>query len=659
MGFLNLLLVVALFSCTSSSEEEDEAILKEILQQSKWVCHDASYDEGDNDHVWFDQESTTLYFTSDDAGISYWSQKDYDSDLGNSHNVEYNEFTYNVYGNTILLESENFTDKLTFSNDMLVDGDLVYEKMPLSSGDYSLLKDISPKSGSCGDNLTYIYKPKTKSLLIKGKGDMYNYSNTNTPWRDFNVQHLEVEDGCTSIGNYAFSNMIEIEDIDLPSSLIKIGDNAFENDFFVSFKAPENLQYIGDDAFSGCKYLKKLYLNDNLENIGNNAFLTCPIKETYFTLPKNLKNIGDWAFMGCTFKNLTLNDKLEHIGNGVFQGVSGNISIPNSVTSIGNLAFEGTFSKVVIGTGLTSLSSGAFTSTYSGMMYVNLGKPLPMEGSPFTDPDIQKKWSLWVPVGSKSAYASDKVWKSFRVIYEDASLVSGNGTPETGEGDNKGDSGETSTPIDYRNVTYSFTGDERTFKMVLVEGNNFKPFYIMQTEIPIDCNVTFCNQVFISKLDSNGDKIVLKSDLRRIIDELRKQTGLEFRLPTTAEWQYAAKGGNKSKGFKYSGSNSIDEVAWYKGNSNNTIHDVALKVPNELGLYDMSGNYAEVTTTSNSDTYSIDGNNCGGSWKQDASKCLPTYWESDPTSGKLNKIYHNKGAIDGKYISIRLVFTKP
>jgi formylglycine-generating enzyme required for sulfatase activity len=66
-----------------------------------------------------------------------------------------------------------------------------------------------------------------------------------------------------------------------------------------------------------------------------------------------------------------------------------------------------------------------------------------------------------------------------------------------------------------------------------------------------------------------------------------------YRLPTEAEWEYAARGGIKSKGFKYSGSNDIDEVAWYNGNSNNTSHKVGEKKPNELGIYDMSGNIYE------------------------------------------------------------------
>ncbi len=69
--------------------------------------------------------------------------------------------------------------------------------------------------------------------------------------------------------------------------------------------------------------------------------------------------------------------------------------------------------------------------------------------------------------------------------------------------------------------------------------------------------------------------------------------GMHFRLPTEAEWEYAARGGNQSQGYLYSGSNNVDEVAWYTGNSNGSIHNVKQKLPNELGLYDMTGNVWE------------------------------------------------------------------
>ncbi len=75
--------------------------------------------------------------------------------------------------------------------------------------------------------------------------------------------------------------------------------------------------------------------------------------------------------------------------------------------------------------------------------------------------------------------------------------------------------------------------------------------------------------------------------------KLSQRTGRTFRLPTNAEWEFAARGGNKSKGFIYCGSDNADEVGWYDTNAENSTHEVKQKMPNELGLYDMSGNVWE------------------------------------------------------------------
>ena len=83
-------------------------------------------------------------------------------------------------------------------------------------------------------------------------------------------------------------------------------------------------------------------------------------------------------------------------------------------------------------------------------------------------------------------------------------------------------------------------------------------------------------------------------DCQTFIRKLNSMTGQTFKLPTEAQWEFAARGGNSSNGYKYSGSNYIDNVAWHNGNSGSRTHDVGTKSPNELGIHDMSGNVDEL-----------------------------------------------------------------
>ncbi|MFN9109752.1 MAG: SUMF1/EgtB/PvdO family nonheme iron enzyme [Bacteroidota bacterium] len=83
------------------------------------------------------------------------------------------------------------------------------------------------------------------------------------------------------------------------------------------------------------------------------------------------------------------------------------------------------------------------------------------------------------------------------------------------------------------------------------------------------------------------------NDIQSFLQKLNKQTGLQFSLPTEAEWEYAARGGNRSGGHKFSGSDNIASVAWYDGNSGSRTHPVGQKQANALGIYDMTGNVYE------------------------------------------------------------------
>ena len=145
------------------------------------------------------------------------------------------------------------------------------------------------------------------------------------------------------------------------------------------------------------------------------------------------------------------------------------------------------------------------------------------------------------------------------------------------------------------------------------------------------------NPSYFAKGDNYPVDNVSWEDAQEFIRQLNKMTGKSYRLPTEAEWEYAARGGKKSHIHIYSGSDRANEVSWNESNSDNGTHLVGSKSPNELGIYDMSGNlwewcndwfapYPASTQTNptgpSSGTYRV---LRGGSWKVPSSDCRVSY----------------------------------
>lgn len=211
----------------------------------------------------------------------------------------------------------------------------------------------------------------------------------------------------------------------------------------------------------------------------------------------------------------------------------------------------------------------------------------------------------------------------------------------------------TSKPIEY-----SING--RTFKAIIIKDGPYGDFCMLQTECPSDEIIKFGDNIF-GPINTNGDGQMTAYESRSFMGTLISYTGLPWRLATTSEWQFAAKGASKSKGYKYSGSDNLDDVAWYEGNSKARMHEVATKIPNEIGLYDMCGNYSEPTNDGQAEyfprhiyvNYQIQslamiGNAYGGNFNSSASDCaINSYIKTE----KKTDIY------DPGLIGLRLVFS--
>jgi formylglycine-generating enzyme required for sulfatase activity len=192
------------------------------------------------------------------------------------------------------------------------------------------------------------------------------------------------------------------------------------------------------------------------------------------------------------------------------------------------------------------------------------------------------------------------------------------------------------------------TAQEFIPEMVLVRGGSFKMGSTRGGYDEMPVHDVFLNDFYIGRYEVTQAEwySIMKKDttdryfagcdscpvervtwwhVQEFISRLNELTGLDYRLPTEAEWEYAAKGGAISRGYRFSGSNYADSVAWTDGNAGNRVHPGGKKKPNELGICDMSGNVCEWC----SDCYS------------------PGYYEVSPVNNPAGPDFGEKRVIRG------------
>ncbi len=195
---------------------------------------------------------------------------------------------------------------------------------------------------------------------------MDNYDENGMPW-SADIRSVEISQGVTSIGDYAFNGCEKLHEIIIPDSVTILGNRAFlycTN--LQTIDMPSNIVKIGDAAFESCTALKDVAIPTGVQNIGYNTFAGC-ISLEKIELPDTISDIGNCAFWHCTaLKSIDLPESVTSIGEAAFQGCRNleNINLPESLSSINNSAFEGcsALKSVEISLNVKSVGENAFSS---------------------------------------------------------------------------------------------------------------------------------------------------------------------------------------------------------------------------------------------------------------------------------------------------------
>ena len=236
-------------------------------------------------------------------------------------------------------------------------------------------------TGTCGEKASWELN-KSGTLRIYGEGAMQNYSyKSEMPWYKYisQIKSIVIEEGVTSIGDYAFYGMMDTTEITIPEGVTTIGAYAFKNSTkLVDVKLPSTLKKLGESAFYGCSSLKSISIPEGIYTIWAYTFKNCTSFEEV-NLPESLIKIDEAAFYGCSsLKKIEIPAETSIIGIYCFKNCSNlsEISLPKSMTRIREAAFYGTaITEITIPDNVTSIGSYAFKNC-TKLKNVQLSKEL-------------------------------------------------------------------------------------------------------------------------------------------------------------------------------------------------------------------------------------------------------------------------------------------
>ena len=412
-------------------------------------------------------------------------------------------------------------------------------------------------SGTCGANLTWSFEPSTGVLSISGIGEMEDYEYISdpkiyAPWINLyeKVTKIKIDQGVTSIGNFAFYNFSKTNSVDIANSVTRIGKYAFTYSGINSVILSNNLTSIEYMSFCYCCNITEIIIPNSVTSIGSSCFRNCN-ELTNVQIGNGVTTLGNYTFAICKkLKSITIGNNVQSLGELAFQECSiENIDIPNSVKTIKSTAFQdcNELKKVHIGTGIKDIEKDAFYGCYNFTQLIIDATTPPSVNYSFWQTGLQ---TVYVPCNSVSSYLSASGWSGYKIVgmncpdqptIYNVSVSSENSSMGTVSGGGQYEEGATATITATAKSGYKFTkwsngSHENPYSFTVTQDVSLTA-YFEQSSTP-QSNSKFWNMsdadfkslgTLTSDKTVNGLTIYATSSKNVVIDESsQKIDGLSF-----------------------------------------------------------------------------------------------------------------------------------